>query len=72
MYFAYFYALSITSSVCNELLLSFSVSLETKEFIWSSTLEDRMLVNELVSTSGVAIIVGMWGSESITLLSLMK
>ena len=46
LYFAYLYALSITSSVSNELLLSFSVSLETKELIWSSMLGDRMLLLE--------------------------
>ena len=59
LYFAYLYALSITSSVSNELLLSCAVSLETKELICSSTLGDRMSVNELVSTNGVAAIVGI-------------
>ena len=48
-----------TSIVSNELLLSFSVSLETKVLIWSSTLGDRILLNKLVLIIGVAIIVGM-------------
>ena len=48
-----------TSIVSNELLLSFSVSLKTKVLIWSSTLGDRILLNELVLIIGVAIIVGM-------------
>ena len=52
----------------NELLLSFSVSLEMKELIWSSTLGDRMSVKELVSISRVAIVIGMRSSESVTLL----
>ena len=43
-----------------------------KELICYSTLVDRMLVNELVATSGVAVIVGMWGLESVMLLSLRK
>ena len=52
----------------NELLLSFSVSLEMKELIWSSTLGDRMSVKELVSISRVAIVIGMRSSESVMLL----
>ena len=52
----------------NELLLSFSVSLEMKELIWSSTLGDRMSVKELVSISRVVIIIGMQSSESVMLL----
>ena len=31
--------------------------------------EDRMSVDELVSTSGVAIIVGIWGSESVAIVT---
>ena len=42
------------------LVFSFSISLETKQPLWFSTLEDRISVNELVSTNGVAIIVKMW------------
>ena len=57
LYLIYLYALSIKSGVSNELLLSFSIGLETNESIWSSTLRDRMSLNELVSTSGVATIV---------------
>ena len=40
--------------------------------LWSSMLGDRMSVGELVPTSGVTIIVGMWGSESVMFLSLRK
>ena len=54
------------SSISNELVLSSSKSLETKDSIWSSAQDsnwssrDRMYVNELVSISSVAVIGGMW------------